>query len=99
MNVKIKMVVEMSRAKTLGKSSINVKKNFRLLKLRKYKNVKVMAKDLSISENYIYQIISMKTDKVPSIPLLEFISQKWNIEITDFFKDVNVEEEEIKLKH
>jgi len=82
------MVVEMSRAKILGKSSVNVKKNFRILKMQKYKNASEMAKDLLISENYIYQIISMKTDKVPSIPLLEFISEKWNIPITDFFQDV-----------
>jgi len=92
LNVKIRVVVEMSRAKILGKSSINVKKNFRILKIKKYKNASEMAKDLSISENYIYQIISMKTDKVPSIPLLEFVSEKWNIPITDFFQDISEED-------
>ena len=84
--------------KSLGKYSINVKKNFRIFKLKYYKNVQEMAIDLNISENYIYQIISMKTDKVPSIPLLEFICGKWNIDITDFFKTINLAEEEDKLK-
>ena len=54
-----------------------------------YRNVAEMAKDLHISENYIYQIISMRTDKVPSISLLEFICEKWNIDITEFFKNPN----------
>ncbi len=80
----------------LGPTCLNVKKNFRKLKLTKYKNVKEMAKDLHISENYIYQIISMKTDKVPSIFLLEFISTKWNIDINYFFTSNKVEEDKIK---
>ena len=87
----------MSKSKILGIASLNVKRNFRKLKMTKYNNVEEMAKDLHISENYIYQIISMKTDKVPSIPLLEFISNKWNIDITYFFKgSKELEEEKIK---
>ncbi len=87
----------MSKSKILGIASLNVKRNFRKLKMTKYNNVEEMAKDLHISENYIYQIISMKTDKVPSIPLLEFISNKWNIDITYFFKGSKEKEEE-KIK-
>ncbi len=88
----------MNEVKNLGSKSLTVKRNFRKLKLIKYKNAREMAKDLHISENYIYQIISMKTDKVPSIPLLEFISDRWNMDITYFFEENPVIQKNKKVK-
>ena len=85
----------MNEVKNLGSKSLTVKRNFRKLKLTKARE---MAKDLHISENYIYQIISMKTDKVPSISLLEFISDRWNIDITYFFEENPVIQKNKKVK-
>ena len=84
--------------KQLGQSAINLKKNFRKLKLDKYRNAREMAEDLVISESYLYDIISLKTDKVPSVPLVEYTSEKHKIPFTSFFEDIDIDKYEKKIK-
>lgn len=70
--------------------AINVKKKLKALKKQKrYKNIGMIADDLGLSEGYLNSILSLKSQKVPFIPLLEQISIKSGKEFKSFFDDIN----------
>ncbi|MFQ8643712.1 MAG: helix-turn-helix domain-containing protein [Oscillospiraceae bacterium] len=56
-------------------------------RLRKERNWSVtkMAMVIGISESYLAHLLSMKDNRYPSLPLLEQICNKTNVDIAYFF--------------
>ncbi len=63
------------------------KRNLRRLKEDSHWTVPQMAMQLELSESYVGKLISLKSDKVPSIYLLGQICEKANVTIDYFFEE------------
>lgn len=67
--------------------SLLIKKNLKRLKKEKEWNISQMASYLGVSESYLGHLLSEKSQKIPSIPLLGQICERTNIPITYFFEE------------
>lgn len=66
-----------------------VKLNMQRLKKEKNWTITKMALLIDISDSYLAHLLSLKSNKVPSIQLLGLIADKAKVPITYFFKNID----------
>ena len=64
-----------------------IKLNLKRLKKEKNWTITKMALTLGLSEGYLGHLLSLKSNKTPSITILAHICEKTNIPITYFFEE------------